>query len=134
MIEGLDLTEVKAKNAAKAKVGDQVQLTLNTKAKMKGMFVLYIFPVLGLLVGAFSAEGLSTVLGLSNSTGLVLFTLCGLILAVLLGRFVGKRMEARQELTPSVSRVLRRSNRGVSHLEARPAGCPCGLSHGVKSS
>ncbi len=116
IVEGLDRIVVKTKNVANARIGDEVDISLSPKTKIKGMLVLYILPVLGLLVGAFSAEGLSRILGLSHNTGLVLFTFCGLVLAFLAARIYGKRMEQRQALTPWVSRVLkRRRNTGFSH-------------------
>lgn len=109
MVDGLDRMIVKARNAARARIGDEVELYVSTKTKLKGQFVLYIFPVLGLLIGAFSANSLSRLLGLNQNVGMAIFTLGGLILAFLLARFISKRMETRQELTPMVSRVLRRA-------------------------
>lgn len=113
MVEGMDRMIVKAKNIARARKGDEVELHLSTKIKLKGLFMLYIFPVLGLLVGAFSGSSLSGPLGLSQNMSIILFTLSGLILAFLLVRFLARRMEARQELTPTVSRVIRRAATGA---------------------
>ncbi len=115
MVDGMDRMIVKARNTAQARTGDEVELYVSTKTKLKGQFVLYMFPVLGLLIGAFSANSLSRVLGLNQNVGMAIFTLGGLILAFLLERFVSKRMETRQELTPMVSRVLRRAVSGASN-------------------
>jgi sigma-E factor negative regulatory protein RseC len=109
IVPGMDQARVKAKNAAEARVGDRVQFRLSSKTRLKGLFVMYIFPVLGLLVGAFSADTLSELLGLNRNLGLVVFTILGLALAVLLARLVGSRMESSQQLVPVVFRILQRA-------------------------
>ena len=111
MIQGGDRMLAKAKNTAHARVGDEVELYLSTKTKLKGQFIVYMLPVLGLSVGAFSANSLSGILGLNQTFGTVLFTLFGLILAFLLARFLAARMEANQQLTLIVSRVVGRARR-----------------------
>lgn len=110
--EGADHMLVKAGNSAKARVGDNVELFLSTKTRMKSMLILYILPVMGLLVGALSAGSLSRVFGLSENLGTMIFTLVGLALAFALVRFLGQRMSSNQELTPAVSRIIRHSPHG----------------------
>ena len=109
MIQGGDRMLAKAKNTAHARVGDEVGLYLSTKTQLKGQFIVYMLPVLGLSVGAFSANSLSAILGLNQSFGTASFTLFGLILAFLLARFLSARMEANQQLTLIVSRVIGRA-------------------------
>ncbi len=128
MVQGTDRMVIKAKNLAHARKGDEVELYLSTKTKLKGLFILYMFPVLGLLVGAFSGNSLSEVLGLNQNSGMVMFTLSGLILSVLLARFLAGRMEANQELTPLVSRVLRRAISSGPPLHPHATGLACDLS------
>jgi len=40
MVEGMDRMVVKAKNVARARKGDKVELHLSTKTKLKGLFIL----------------------------------------------------------------------------------------------
>ena len=47
MVEGMDRIVVKAKNIARARIGDEVELSLSSKAKMKSMFVLYQLSAMG---------------------------------------------------------------------------------------
>jgi sigma-E factor negative regulatory protein RseC len=101
---------VKAENVAHAQSGDEVEIYLNTRTKLKGLFMVYIFPVLGLLAGAVLGNNLSQHLGLNKDVGTVLLSFSGLALAFLLARILGTRMEANQELTPIVSRILRRTS------------------------
>ena len=106
VVEGGDQMVVKAQNMAQAKTGDEVELYLSTKTKLKSTAIVYLIPVLGIFVGAFSAEPLSKALGLNLSLGMVVFTLTGLVAAIFLMRYLANRMTAKQALTPLVKRVI----------------------------
>ena len=106
LTQGGDQMLVKAKNSVHAQKGDEVELYLSTKTKLKGTAIVYLLPVLGIFVGAFSAGPLSEAMGLNPSVGMVFFTLTGLISSVFLMRHLAKRMAANQALTPLVKRVI----------------------------
>ena len=106
VVEGGDQMLVKAQNTVDAKKGDEVELYLSTKTKLKGTAIVYLLPVLGIFVGAFSANPLSQALGLNPSLGMAFFTLAGLVASVLLMRHLANRMTAKQALTPLVKRVI----------------------------
>ncbi|MGD9181608.1 MAG: SoxR reducing system RseC family protein, partial [Desulfobacterales bacterium] len=106
VVEGGDQMVIKAQNTVQAKTGDEVELYLSTKTKLKSTAIVYLIPVLGIFVGAFSAEPLSKALGLNASLGMVVFTLTGLVSAVFLMRYLANRMAANQALTPLVKRVI----------------------------
>jgi positive regulator of sigma E activity len=105
----MDRMRVKARNVARARVADEVELYLSSKTKLKGSFVLYMFPVFGMVIGAFSAKSLSGLLGLSLDIGMVVFTLSGLGLALVLARLASNRMATKGELMPVISRVVGRT-------------------------
>jgi sigma-E factor negative regulatory protein RseC len=107
VVEGGDQMVVKAQNTVQAKKGDEVELYLSTKTKLKSTAIVYLIPVLGIFVGAFSADPLSKALGLNPSLGMVVFTLAGLVSSVFLMRYLGNRMTAKQALIPLVKRVIR---------------------------
>lgn len=109
LTQGGDQMLVKARNTADAKKGDEVELYLSTKTKLKGTAIVYLLPVFGIFAGAFSANPLSEALGLNPSLGMALFTLTGLVLAVLLMRYLANRMDSNQALTPLVKRVIMRA-------------------------
>ena len=67
MVEGGDQMLVKAQNTAKAKKGDEVELYLSTKTKLKCTAIVYLLPVFGIFLGAFSANLLSDALGFNPS-------------------------------------------------------------------
>ena len=70
--------------------------------------MVYMVPVFGLMIGAFSAGSLSGLLGLNPKIGMVLFSLAGVVIAYLLVRRFSNRMETKDALTPLVKRVVRR--------------------------
>jgi sigma-E factor negative regulatory protein RseC len=106
LTQGSDQMVVKAQNTARAKKGDEVELYLSSKTKLKGTAIVYLIPVLGIFVGAFSANPLSAAIGLNPSLGMAFFTLIGLVTAVFLMRHLANRMDSTQMLTPSVKRVV----------------------------
>jgi len=106
LTQGGDQMVVKAQNTARAKKGDQVELYLRTKTKLKGTAIVYLIPVLGIFLGAFSADPLSEALGLNQSLGMAVFTLTGLVMAVFLMRYLANRMDSKHTLTPLVKRVV----------------------------
>ena len=107
LTQGGDQMVVKAQNAARANEGDEVELYMSTATKLKGTAIVYLLPVAGLFVGAFSAGPLSGALGLNQSLGMVIFTITGLVSAVFVMRYLSDRMAARQTLNPQVKRVIR---------------------------
>jgi sigma-E factor negative regulatory protein RseC len=106
MTQGGDQMLVKAQNTARAKKGDEVELYLSSKTKLKGTAIVYLIPVLGIFVGAFSANPLSAAIGLNPSLGMAVFTLMGLVLSIFLMRHLANRMDSEQSLIPIVKRVV----------------------------
>jgi sigma-E factor negative regulatory protein RseC len=106
LTQGGDQMLVKAQNTARAQKGDEVELYLSTKTKLTGTAIVYLIPVLGIFVGAFSANPLSAAIGISPSLGMALFTLTGLVLSIFLMRYLANRMNSKQALTPLVKRVV----------------------------
>jgi len=120
--DGNDRMLVKAENVAQARTGDEVEIYLNTKTKLKGLFMIYIFPVLGLLIGAIIGNGITGLVGLQGDLGTVLAAFCGMALAFLLARFLGFRMKENNELTPIVSRIIRRMHAGTPAPQIQRTG------------
>ena len=104
---------VKAENVAQARTGDEVEIYLNSRTKLKGLFMVYILPVIGLLLGAISGKGMSRLIGLNSDLGTVLTGFCGMAVAFFIARVLGFRMKENNELTPIVSRIIR-------HMQAGP--------------
>jgi len=109
LTQGSDQMVVKAQNTARAKKGDEVELYLSTKTKLTGTAIVYLMPVLGIFIGAFSSGPLSEALGLNPSLGMLLFTITGLVSAFFLMRYLANRMDSKKALTPLVKRVVMRA-------------------------
>jgi sigma-E factor negative regulatory protein RseC len=110
--EGNSRMIIKAENVAQAQTGDEVEIYLNARTKLKGLFMVYIFPVLGLLIGAISGKGVSRFIGLNSDVGTILTAFCGMAIAFFIARVLGFRMKENNELTPIVSRIIRRMQAG----------------------
>ena len=65
-----DQMEVKAINQAGAKVGDRIVLLFETSSLLKATFLLYVFPILLLIIGAAIGQELSLI-HISEPTRLV---------------------------------------------------------------
>jgi len=114
IVAGSDQMVVKAENRVRAGIGDEVELYLDSKTRYKCIFMIYVLPVFGLMIGAFAADSLSRLLGISVKLGMPLFSLTGLALAYLLMRRFAGRLAARNALNPVVHRVRRRAAAGVA--------------------
>ncbi|MBW2064192.1 MAG: SoxR reducing system RseC family protein [Deltaproteobacteria bacterium] len=108
--EGLSKMVIKAENSARAQSGDLVEIFLSTRTRLKGLFVIYIIPVLGLLVGAITGNSLSQRFQWDGDKGAVLFALSGLVLAFVMAKLFEARMKSRRELIPVVQRIIRHGN------------------------
>jgi membrane protein implicated in regulation of membrane protease activity len=62
---------------------------------------------LGIITGAFSSNYLSQLIGLDPSWGMALFTIAGVVAAVVLMRFLANRMAHQEKFTPIVKRIVR---------------------------
>jgi sigma-E factor negative regulatory protein RseC len=100
--------EVIANNAANARVGDRVVISFKTGSLLKAMFLLYIFPILCLLVGAvignsyadtlqMDPSGFSAVIGFLFFGGAVIFV-----------KTKGNQMAEKDDYQPKIIRILKR--------------------------
>lgn len=99
--------EVKVVNDVGAVEGDRILLGIETGPLLKATFLLYVFPILALMVGAFIGNGLAGRFGgdettLSVFTGIVCFGA-----SVLWMRGRANRMAARQAYRPRIVRVIK---------------------------
>ena len=64
--------EVEAINEAGARIGDQVVIGFKTASLMKVSFLLYIFPILGLIAGAIVGEAVAPYFSMNKSLSALL--------------------------------------------------------------
>ena len=103
---GDDQMEVKAINEVGAKVGDRIILSFETSSLLKASFLLYVFPILLLIVGAaigqemaprfdFSPSGLSAIMGFS-------FFFAALVII----KTTADKLAKKNEYRPKVIKIL----------------------------
>jgi sigma-E factor negative regulatory protein RseC len=103
--------QVEAINSAGAKVGDRIVISIKTASLLKATFLIYIFPILAMLAGAFVGQELAIDSGSQDPSGLsalVAFIFLGL--AVLIVKLLGKAMALKKEYTPAIIRIIAHSS------------------------
>lgn len=98
-------------NPINARPGETVRVELDSREVFKGAAVLYLLPVLTLMGGAFAGRGIAAHLGLSGSTGSVIFSLAGLLGGLLLVKVFDRSNWARRKLLPTITGVVSSSKK-----------------------
>jgi len=98
--------EVKAINEAGAKVGDRIVLSFKTSSLLKATFLLYVFPIILLVIGAVIGQQTAPYLdfnpsGFSATIGFSFF-----FAAVLTIKFKANRLARKNEYRPKIIKVL----------------------------
>jgi sigma-E factor negative regulatory protein RseC len=105
--------EVTADNPIGARVGDRVVLKMATASLLKGSFLVYMFPILLLVVGAALGEWISRASGVESSVPSAGIGFGSLAVGLFLMRTIARRMGEKAEYRPRISRV-------VGWVESRP--------------
>jgi len=98
--------EVKAINEAGAKVGDRIVMSFDSASLLKATFLLYVFPILLLIIGAaigqetapyfdFNPSGFSAIIGFSF-----------FFAAVLIIKVRANKLAKKKEYRPKIIKVL----------------------------
>lgn len=103
--------EVEALNSAGAKVGDRIVLSIQTSSLLKATFLIYIFPIISMLAGAFWGQSIALNNGSQDPSGLsALMAFVFLGVAVLIVKFLGKAMALKKEYTPTIVRIVKHAS------------------------
>ena len=99
--------EVEALNPAGAQVGDRILLRVETASFLKATFLLYLFPIICMFVGAVIGQRYAPLLkfdasGLSALLGFLFF-----FVSILFVKFQGNRMAAQNAYRPKIVKILR---------------------------
>jgi sigma-E factor negative regulatory protein RseC len=98
--------EVEAINEAGARIGDQVVIGFKTASLMKVSFLLYIFPILGLIAGAIVGEAVAPYFSMNKSLSALLIGGFVFFLCYLFIRKKGNELAKDNSYRPKVIRVL----------------------------
>jgi len=99
--------EVEAINAAGGKVGDRVVLSFETASLLKATFLVYVFPIICLLIGALIGQKLALILTFNESMFSAISGLLFCGLAIFFVKIKGNRMAQQEEYRPKVIRILK---------------------------
>jgi len=98
--------EVKAINDVNARVGDRIILGIDTSSLIKTAFLLYMFPILCMLAGAFIGWKISLY---CNYDGSVFSIISGFLLfftAFIFIKSKGNRLARKREYKPRIIRII----------------------------
>lgn len=98
--------EVQAINEAGAQTGDQVVIGFETAPLMKVSFLIYIFPVLGLIAGAIVGETIAPYFSMNKSLSALLIGGFAFFLCYLFIRKKGSELAKDRSYRPKVIRIL----------------------------
>ena len=104
--KGGQTDEVEAVNTVKARIGDRIQVTMETGSLMKATFLLYLFPILCMLAGGMFGHGISLSLDIQGSVLPVLLSLAFFAAAMVLVRLKGRRMAMKSDYRPRILRII----------------------------
>jgi sigma-E factor negative regulatory protein RseC len=101
--------EVEAINRAGAKVGQKVVLSFDTSPLLKATFMLYVFPIIAMVVGAFIGQKMATFLNFDASmlSAIIGFSFFGLTILFVKSR--GNKLAKKEEYQPKIIRIIKQS-------------------------
>ena len=98
--------EVKAINEAGARVGDRIILSFETSSLLKASFLIYVFPILLLILGAAIGQEMAPYLNFDPSGFSAVIGFSFFIAAVLIMKFKANSLSKKNEYRPKVIKVL----------------------------
>ena len=105
--------EVQAINAAAGKIGDRVVLSFDTSSLLKATFLLYVFPIICMLVGAFAGTQLAPKVNLDTSIVSAVGGFLFFGLSFLFVKSTGNRMAQKDAYRPKIIRILKQQKSGL---------------------
>jgi sigma-E factor negative regulatory protein RseC len=102
--------EVEAVNLVNAREGDLIQISMDTKALLQATFLLYIFPIICMLFGAFAGNAIGVVMKMGPSLVSFILGLACFAAAMVVVRKRAGHMALKHKYQPKITRVLGRGN------------------------
>ena len=98
--------EVEVINAVGAKIGDRILIDIKTSAFLKATFLLYVFPIIGLTVGAMLGVQVAGRYGYDASACSAALGFAAFFLTVAVVRIQGNRMGRQRAYQPQIIKIL----------------------------
>lgn len=109
-------------NPVGAKAGDLVKIHLSSANLLTGAAILYLLPILGLMIGAFTGAWVSTVFGLAEIFGSIGGAITGLVVGYSAVITLDRSPSLRRRIMPTITNIVA-PNVGIPDVEK--ASC-CG--------
>jgi sigma-E factor negative regulatory protein RseC len=113
--------EVEVINTTGAAIGDRVDVAMDGSALLKATFLLYVFPIICMLIGAVAGDAIAARFHLSGSLPAVIAALSALSAALVVVKVRGNRLAERAAYRPQAIRVIKRELRPGD--ENHPVNC-----------
>lgn len=101
--------EVKALNTAGARAGDRIVLRFETTSLLKATFLIYVFPIILLIVGAALGQMLAPIIDLNPSALSVVLGFVFFFSALIIVKARAGKMAKMDAYQPKVIKILGRS-------------------------
>ncbi len=103
--------EVQAENGAGAEIGDHVIITLDSGALLKASFLMYVFPIMAMLLGAIIGDRMAPKWGFDPTIFPVITGFLFFGLAILAVRFRSNKMARNNIYQPKITRIAKKHPR-----------------------
>jgi sigma-E factor negative regulatory protein RseC len=98
--------EVKALNTAGARVGDRIVLSFETASLLKATFLIYVFPIILLIIGAALGQTLASVIEFSPTALSILFGFTFFFTALFIIKVRANKMAKKNAYQPQITKIL----------------------------
>ena len=103
--------EVNAINEAGARKGDRIVLSFETSSLLKATFLLYVFPILLLIIGAAIGQEIAPKFDFNPSGFSAIMGFIFFFAALLIIKTAANRLAGKNEYRPKIIKILTRTSR-----------------------
>lgn len=107
VIENGKEMEVEAINEVGAQVGDRIVISIETASLLKASFLLYVFPILLMILGAAIGQNIGPLFDIDASVFSAVVGFSFFFLAILFIKSRGNRLAKKNEYKPKIIRILK---------------------------
>jgi sigma-E factor negative regulatory protein RseC len=115
-------------NGVAARPGDTVAIDVSTNSLLKGLALIYLLPVLGLMSGAIMGSNMAEGMTLSQTGGAILCGGIGLTGGFTAVFLISKFMALNDAYTPVINRIIKKGSDApaiIGALKPVAEDCPC---------
>ena len=107
MLKSKETVHFEVKNTLNAKKGDRVVVGIQTKNLLVFTFMLYVFPVFLLLIGALTGKSIANILKTDQNLTSMLFGFTLFFLAVIIIKIINNKVAQNWKYKPFLVKIFR---------------------------